>query len=67
VPNQVYDTVNSTTKAATQSKSTAHLAGVEAQKATIEPVKQLQKLIPCLISSIIESLGSLISDMVCAY
>ena len=62
----VYNTVNSTTKAATQSKSTAHLAGVEAQKATIEPVKQLQKLIPCLISSIIESLGSLISDMVCA-
>ncbi len=63
---QVYNTVNSATKAATQSKSTAHLAGVEAQKATIEPVKQLQKLIPCLISSIIESLGSLISDMVCA-
>ena len=63
---QVYDTVNSVTKAATQSKSTAHLAGVEAQKATIEPVKQLQKLIPCLISSIIESLGGLISDMVCA-
>ena len=63
---QVYDTVNSATKAATQSKSTAHLAGVEAQKATIEPVKQLQKLIPCLISSIIESLGGLISDMVCA-
>lgn len=62
----VYDTINSTTKAATQSKSTAHLAGVEAQKATIEPVKQLQKLIPCLISSIIKSLGSLISDMVCA-
>ena len=62
----VYDTVNSATKAATQSKSKAHLAGVEAQKATIEPVKQLQKLIPCLISSIIESLGSLISDMVCA-
>ena len=62
----VYDTVNSTTFAATQSKSTAHLAGVEAQKATIEPVKQLQKLIPCLISSIIKSLGSLISDMVCA-
>jgi hypothetical protein len=62
----VYDTVNSATKATTQSKSTAHLRAVEAQKATIEPVKQLQKLIPCLISSIIESLGSLISDMVCA-
>jgi hypothetical protein len=62
----VYDTVNSATKAATQSKSTAHLRAAEAQKATIEPVKQLQKLIPCLIASIIESLGSLISDMVCA-
>ena len=48
------------------SKSGAHLAGVEAQKATIEPIKQLQKLIPCLIASIIESLGGLISDMVCA-
>jgi hypothetical protein len=63
---KVYDTVNSATKAATQSISTAHLAGVEAQCATIEPVKQLQKLIPCLIVSIIESLGGLISDMVCA-
>jgi hypothetical protein len=63
---QVYNTVNSTVFASTQSKSNAHLAGVEAQKAAIEPVKQLQKLIPCLISSIIKSLGSLISDMVCA-
>ena len=61
---KVYDVA----KAAAQSagKSTAHLAGVAAQKATIEPVKQLQKLIPCLIASIIESLGGLISDMVCA-
>ena len=48
------------------SKSGAHLAGAAAQKATIEPIKQLQKLIPCLIASIIESLGGLISDMVCA-
>ena len=47
------------------SKSGAHLAGVAAQKATLEPIKQLQKLIPCLIASIIESLGGLISDMVC--
>jgi hypothetical protein len=60
---QVYNQAAATVP---NSKSGAHLAGVEAQKATIEPVKQLQKLIPCLISSIIESLGSLISDMVCA-
>ena len=59
----VYDAAAATVP---NSKSGAHLAGVEAQKATIEPVKQLQKLIPCLIASIIESLGSLISDMVCA-
>ena len=60
---QVYDIAAA---AVPNSKSGKHLAGVEAQKATIEPVKQLQKLIPCLISSIIKSLGSLISDMVCA-
>ena len=59
----VYDAAAATVP---NSKSTAHLRGVEAQKATIEPVKQLQKLIPCLIASIIESLGSFISDMVCA-
>lgn len=63
---QVYNQTKQAVTAATRSKSTGHLAGVEAQTATIEPVKQLQKLIPCLISSIIESLGSLISDMVCA-
>ena len=60
---QVYDVAAATVP---NSKSGAHLAGVEAQKATIEPIKQLQKLIPCLIASIIESLGGLISDMVCA-
>jgi hypothetical protein len=60
---QVYDIAAA---AVPTSKSGAHLAGVEAQKATIEPIKQLQKLIPCLIASIIESLGGLISDMVCA-
>jgi hypothetical protein len=59
---QVYDIAAA---AVPTSKSRAHLAGVAAQKATIEPIKQLQKLIPCLIASIIESLGGLISDMVC--
>ena len=60
---KVYDIAAATVP---NSKSGAHLAGVAAQKATIEPIKQLQKLIPCLIASIIESLGGLISDMVCA-
>jgi phosphatidylglycerophosphatase A len=62
----VYNTTYATVFASTQSKSAAHLAGAKAQAATIEPVKQLQKLIPCLIGSIIDQLGSLIGDMVCA-
>jgi hypothetical protein len=62
----VYNTVNEEVFAATQSISAAHLAGAKAQAATIEPVKQLQKLIPCLINNIINKLGSLIGDMVCA-
>jgi hypothetical protein len=40
---QVYDTVSGSNSTATQSKSTAHLAGVEAQKATIEPSKTITK------------------------
>jgi hypothetical protein len=62
----VYNTTYATVFASTQSKSAAHLSGAKAQAATIEPVKQLQKLIPCLIGSIIDQLGSLIGDMVCA-
>ena len=62
----VYDNVNSTVTAASGSKSAGHLAGAKAQEATIKPVQELQKLIPCLISNIIKSLAGLIKDMVCA-
>jgi hypothetical protein len=62
----VYTSTYENIFASTQSISAAHLAGAKAQAATIEPVKQLQKLIPCLINSIISQLGSLIGDMVCA-
>jgi hypothetical protein len=62
----VYDKVSGAVLAATDSGSTAHLAGAKAQEATIKPVQELQKLIPCIISNIINSLGSLIGDMVCA-
>lgn len=62
----VYTSTYSAVFASTQSMSAAHLAGANAQAATIEPVKQLQKLIPCLINKIIGQLGSLIGDMVCA-
>jgi hypothetical protein len=62
----VYDNVNSTVTAASGSKSAGHLAGAKAQEATIKPVQELQKLIPCLISNIIKGLAGLIKDMVCA-
>jgi hypothetical protein len=62
----IYTTTFEATFASTQSISQAQLAGAKAQAATIEPVNQLQKLIPCLINSIISELGALIEDMVCA-
>jgi hypothetical protein len=62
----VYDQVNSTVTAASGSKSTGHLAGAKAQEATIKPVQELQKLVPCLISNIVKGLAGLIKDMVCA-
>jgi hypothetical protein len=62
----VNDKVKQVVLAATDSGSTAYLAGARAQEATIKPVQELQKLIPCLISNIIKGLGSLIKDMVCA-
>jgi len=63
---KLYDTVNSTVFGATQSKSQAHLEAARAQEATIEPVKQLQKFIPCLIANIIKAIGKLIGEMVCS-
>jgi hypothetical protein len=62
----VNDKVKSAVEAATGSGSTGRLAGAKAQEATIKPVQELQKLIPCLISNIIKGLGGLIGDMVCA-
>ena len=62
----LYDAVFQPTLIATGSTSTAHLAGAAAQNATIKPVEELQKLIPCLIASIIEAIGDLLSDMVCS-
>ena len=62
----VYTSTYAAVFASTQSISAAHLAGAKAQAATIGPVNQLQKLIPCLISKIIDQIGALIGDMVCA-
>jgi hypothetical protein len=62
----LYDAVFQPTLIATGSTSTAHSAGAAAQNATIQPVEELQKLIPCLIASIIEAIGDLLGDMICS-
>lgn len=62
----IYDTTYSQFFASSKSISAAHLAGVEAQKATIGPVKELQKQIPCVISSIIDTLGGVIDNLLCS-
>ena len=62
----LYDAVFQPTLIATGSTSTAHSAGAAAQNATIKPVEELQKLIPCLIASIIEAIGDLLGDMICS-
>jgi hypothetical protein len=62
----LYDAVFQPTLIATGSTSTAHLVAAAAQNATIKPVEELQKLIPCLIASIIEAMGDLLGDMVCS-
>jgi hypothetical protein len=62
----IYDTTYSRVFSSNKSISSAHLAGVEAQRATIRPVKELQKQIPCLISSIIDTLGGIIDELLCS-
>jgi len=62
----IYETTRSTIFATSKSISTAHLAAVEAQKATIGPVKELQKQIPCVISSITDTLGGVINELICS-
>ena len=62
----LYDAVFQPILIATGSTSTAHSAGAAAQNATIQPVEELQKLIPCLIENLIEAIGDLLGDMICS-
>ena len=62
----LYDFVYQPLLIATGSTSTAHLGAGSAQNATIQPVEELQKLIPCLIASIIDAIADLLGDMICS-
>jgi len=59
----LYRTVYNIVLAATANPSIAHLAGVAAQTAMVEPVKSIQKELSCIANTIISGLGSVISGM----
>jgi hypothetical protein len=59
----LYQQVYSLVFAATQKHQIAHLAGVAAQTAMVGPVNAIQKLLPSLANSVIDSLGSIISKL----
>ena len=59
----LYESVYNTVLAATGNSVTAHLAGVAAQTAMIDPVKKLQDAIPCVTNSIINGLGDIIKNI----
>ena len=59
----LYKSVFAIVLAATGSKTAAHLAGVAAQAAMIEPVKKIADAIPCIANSIIGGLGDIIKGV----
>jgi hypothetical protein len=59
----LYELVYNLVLAATQNPVIAHLAGVAAQKAMVNPVKALSDLIPSIANTIIGGLGGLIKSI----
>jgi hypothetical protein len=59
----LYDSVYSITLAATQNPAAAHLAGVAAQTAMVNPIKAVEQAMPCVAGAIIGGLGSLIEEI----
>jgi hypothetical protein len=60
----LYDKVYAAVLAATQSTTAAHLAGVAAQTAMVEPVKSLEDVIPCLAGEIGSSINQIVNDLI---
>jgi hypothetical protein len=59
----LYDSVYSIVLAATQNPAAAHLAGVAAQTAMVNPIKAVEQAMPCVAGAIISGLGSLIEEI----
>jgi hypothetical protein len=59
----LYNSVYSITLAATGSPAAAHLAGVAAQTAMVNPIKAVEQEISCVAGEIVSGLGSLIGEI----
>ena len=59
----LYQSVYSITLALTQNPAEAHLAGVAAQTAMVNPIKAVEEAMPCVAGAIISGLGSLIEEI----
>ena len=59
----LYDSVYSIVLAATQNPAAAHLAGVAAQTAMVNPIKAVEQEISCVAGEIVSGLGSLIGEI----
>ena len=59
----LYDSVFSITLASTGSPAAAHLEGVRAQTAMVNPIKAVEQAMPCVAGAIIGGLGSLIEEI----
>lgn len=62
----LYKTVYAIVFAATQNDIIAHKAGVAAQAAMIAPVKAIEKLLPCVANSILDTIGNVIKGLLTA-
>lgn len=59
----LYNSVYSITLATTGNPAAAHLAGVAAQTAMVNPIKAVEEAMPCVAGAIISGLGSLIEEI----
>ena len=59
----LFKTVFAKVLAATLNPGIAHLAGVAAQTAMINPVKKLEEAIPCVAGKIVSGLGSIVKNL----
>lgn len=60
----LYRTVYAIVFAATRSDTIAHKAGVAAQAAMVAPVKAIEKALPCIANSVLDTIGKIIKGLI---